>query len=107
MRLATTRSGLEMNCALENRTYSLRYAIWKPHLRLPGHITNVHYSMHGEGAATMADEQQVCPNCGNFNRAGARFCSKCGHVFKPLAVAAVPAAPAKAPTPPPKASATP
>ncbi|MCB0038035.1 MAG: zinc ribbon domain-containing protein [Caldilineaceae bacterium] len=55
----------------------------------------------------MADEQQVCPNCGNFNRAGARFCSKCGHVFKPLAVAAVPAAPAKAPTPPPKTSATP
>jgi ribosomal protein L32 len=45
----------------------------------------------------MTDEQQVCPNCGNFNRAGARFCSKCGHIFKPSAVAASPVAPAPTP----------
>lgn len=55
----------------------------------------------------MADEQQVCPNCGNFNRAGARFCSKCGHVFKPSAVAAAPAAPAPAPASPPPSPAAP
>jgi len=48
----------------------------------------------------MADEQQVCPNCGNFNRAGARFCSKCGHVFKPSAVATAPVTPAPAAPPP-------
>lgn len=55
----------------------------------------------------MADEQQVCPNCGSFNRAGARFCSKCGHVFKPSAVAPSPATPAPAPATAPKPSAAP
>lgn len=47
----------------------------------------------------MADEQQVCPSCGSFNRAGARFCSKCGHDFKPSAVTGAPATPAPAASP--------
>lgn len=38
----------------------------------------------------MADEQLVCPKCGHFNRAGARFCSACGHVFNAAPVAAPP-----------------
>jgi len=45
----------------------------------------------------MAEEQQICPNCGNFNRAEARFCSKCGHVFKPPAVSTSPAPSTPAP----------
>lgn len=75
--------------AATGRTYSCR-----------GDFFITRDSMLIEGVVTMADEQQVCPNCGNFNRAGARFCSKCGHVFKPSAVAASPSTPASAPTPP-------
>lgn len=51
----------------------------------------------------MADQQQVCPSCGHFNRSGARFCSACGHVFavtppaKPDGGAVTPVAPALSP----------
>ena len=53
----------------------------------------------------MADEQQVCPHCGNFNRTGARFCSKCGHDFKLSAVPQQLAEPSASPATPPTAEA--
>ncbi len=35
----------------------------------------------------MADQQQVCPHCGHFNRLGARYCAKCAYDFKPQSAA--------------------
>ncbi len=48
----------------------------------------------------------VCPQCGNDNKAGARFCVKCGASLEAQAQAP-PQAPAAAPVPPPTAAAPP